>query len=634
MMMNGQAIDDNDPQGPFATMDVELWALIFNHVDRLSLPVVFFVSRRLRDAVRHRRLVGVGPINAECDVRGNDARLQLPIYAVHYDYVASLIEARRPAVARWAVDEIGCATPPGVCRMIAATGDLDLLKWARLDKGRLWDTHVFCAAVMSGCLDMVEWLADNDCPWSADRIIQDVHVYKRTTEEMLLWLFKACDRHGRVHLPARTALAINSVDDVDTECYDDNNPSSAIVTALITAARAGHIGALDWLWRRYPADGYHDLPSRTLGLDIVSYTGEIKDAVVRRHTIQWLVGHGWTYTPGTLARLADCGDLETLMWLWARRGADHTGQVWSSLLYQRAAAHGHMRVIEWLDAVGVPWDVRTCTDAAGGGHLTVIKWAKAKGHPWRDNICDQASRRSRLDVLAWAYEKHGCPWSERAKRKACTWAAKNNHFEAMRWAFARGSSLGEKAVIYAVFHGRVDMLDWIDAHATIDWPLHRFLCGEALLSGHIEAIAWLRKRGVPWDYWQAMRCDTPAGMRHAIVDHGCPMESTMCADAATEGDLEMLMWLRARGCPWDARVCDSAARGGHLAVLRWARAQGCPWTCGVEHEAQDTDPEVLEWLGQQEDRPQPASDGDALNTLILQFIADTSMTNDAVRQRW
>lgn len=620
--MDASTDNVDDAQGPFADMDIELWALVFDHVDRLSLPALFFVSRRLCGAMRHRRLVRVASANVDRGRDGESTQVWLPAYAVHHDYIVSLIEARRPAMVRWAVDEIGCAMPPGVCRRIAATGDLALLKWARVDKGCLWDTRVFCAAILSGCVDMVQWLADNECPWRPDQILDDIRVYKRITEEMLLWLFATRDRNDWAHLFARACVATDSAD--GTAMAHHGDAWSEIVTATATAARMGHVGALDWLWRRHLAYGISDLPALTQDFDIVSCTWDIREAEVRRDTIKWLVDHGWTYATRIVESLACCGDLQTLVWLWSHRDRSRTGDVWSGVLYRRAALHGHVCVIEWLDAVGVSWDAGSCCDAAEGGHLDVIKWAKAKGHPWRDGICDQASRGSHLDVLVWAYEKHGCPWSERAKRKALTWATKNNRLDVMRWAFARGSPITEKAIVYAMtYYGRVDMLDWIDAHATIDWPSHRFLCGEALLSGHLDTIAWLRRRGVPWAYWHALYCNISAVMRRAIVDHGCPLNSSMCAEAAKEGDLEMLMWLRARGCPWDYRVCEYAAHGSHLAVLQWAHAQKCPWTRAIEYEARDADPEILEWIARQGDRPQPTpdDDDDALNAMLANVVA-------------
>ena len=52
-----------------------------------------------------------------------------------------------------------------------------------------------------------------------------------------------------------------------------------------------------------------------------------------------------------------------------------------------------------------------------------------------------------------------------------------------------------------------------------------------------------------------------------------------CAEAAQNGNLELLKWAREHGCPWDEDIADSimrdgcalAAKGAHLEVLKWAR---------------------------------------------------------------
>ena len=50
-----------------------------------------------------------------------------------------------------------------------------------------------------------------------------------------------------------------------------------------------------------------------------------------------------------------------------------------------------------------------------------------------------------------------------------------------------------------------------------------------------------------------------------------------CVEAARDGNLAVLMYLRTKGCPWDAETCHAAAEGGHLQVLLWAALRGCPW---------------------------------------------------------
>ena len=61
------------------------------------------------------------------------------------------------------------------------------------------------------------------------------------------------------------------------------------------------------------------------------------------------------------------------------------------------------------------------------------------------------------------------------------------------------------------------------------------------------------------------------------VGERCEWGAATCFQAAADGHLEILKWLRAEGCPWDAATCFAAVAHGHVEVLRWARENGCPW---------------------------------------------------------
>ena len=82
-------------------------------------------------------------------------------------------------------------------------------------------------------------------------------------------------------------------------------------------------------------------------------------------------------------------------------------------------------------------------------------------------------------------------------------------------------------------------------------------CRTAASHGRLEALVWLRGRGLEWD-------------------------TSVCAVSSAGGHLEVLRYAREHGCPWDEETCWYAARRGHLGVLRYAREHGCPWDWRVE----------------------------------------------------
>jgi hypothetical protein len=102
---------------------------------------------------------------------------------------------------------------------------------------------------------------------------------------------------------------------------------------------------------------------------------------------------------------------------------------------------------------------------------------------------------------------------------------------------------------------------------SIGCPSNASACANAAKNGHLNNIKWLRDNEHFWDAYT-------------------------CANAASIGRLDILMWCRRNGCPWDYRVCITASENGHHEVLRWAIAKRCPCTAEIKSkltERNDTD---------------------------------------------
>jgi hypothetical protein len=53
-----------------------------------------------------------------------------------------------------------------VCGLVAKSGNLSVLKWARHEKGYQWGPLTCAAAAGAGHLELLQWLHENGCPWS------------------------------------------------------------------------------------------------------------------------------------------------------------------------------------------------------------------------------------------------------------------------------------------------------------------------------------------------------------------------------------------------------------------------------------------------------------------------------------
>src|SRR6266576_5319952 len=55
-----------------------------------------------------------------------------------------------------------------------------------------------------------------------------------------------------------------------------------------------------------------------------------------------------------------------------------------------------------------------------------------------------------------------------------------------------------------------------------------------------------------------------------LIKREFPLTEELCSEAATQGNLDFLIYLRSRDCPWDiTAMCSAAAVGGNLEVLKY-----------------------------------------------------------------
>ncbi len=152
---------------------------------------------------------------------------------------------------------------------------------------------------------------------------------------------------------------------------------------------------------------------------------------------------------------------------------------------------------------------------------------------------------------------------------------------AANWALRHGHAIS--SAWQAVLGDRVLKIVRRMRAATAERPfkLTPERCFEAASDGSLQELMWLRSLGCAWDE------DTcSAAARRGKIDMlvfcrasnpPCPWDVDTCAEAAFEGHFHLLRWLRARGCPWDESLVANAARGDHVAIVEWAIDGGCPW---------------------------------------------------------
>ncbi len=108
-------------------------------------------------------------------------------------------------------------------------------------------------------------------------------------------------------------------------------------------------------------------------------------------------------------------------------------------------------------------------------------------------------------------------------------AALYGHFHELEWLFAYGYPPSSKVVDGAARGGRIDVLEWARDRAIQGSDR---ACNEAaLVSGHLNALQWLRANGYPWD--------------HRVIEYAYNFRYD-----------DMLEWAREHGCPERLREAD------------------------------------------------------------------------------
>ena len=75
----------------------------------------------------------------------------------------------------------------------------------------------------------------------------------------------------------------------------------------------------------------------------------------------------------------------------------------------RAAAGGHIELLEWLRSEGYKFAGITASQAALAGNLDTLKWLRSQGCPFDEYTCRVAAWTGQLKVLQWLHSE-GCPW--------------------------------------------------------------------------------------------------------------------------------------------------------------------------------------------------------------------------------
>jgi hypothetical protein len=227
-----------------------------------------------------------------------------------------------------------------------------------------------------------------------------------------------------------------------------------------------------------------------------------------------------------------------------------------SQTYQRAAGkYADVATLTTARALGMPYTATTMAAAARSNKLAEVQYLHSQGCPWPvsdpciPGLLENAAREGHFEMVRWCYE-HGCSWRLAYWAPHC--AADSGCIELMAWVLQQpGTRLSEDVMRYAAFKGHKAMCQYLRAQQC---PWDESSITTAAHGGHVDLLRWL-------------------------VDNGCPYDRQyLCRIAATGGSVEVLLYLQQQGLlTTSAELTDTldiAIYYWQFAAGTWLREQG------------------------------------------------------------
>ncbi|KAL7750494.1 hypothetical protein RI367_004268 [Sorochytrium milnesiophthora] len=302
------------------------------------------------------------------------------------------------------------------------------------------------------------------------------------------------------------------------------------------------------------------------------------------------------------------GQLRVLQWLVGNGLAKLSPEV-----RNRAATAGCLPVLEWICAQdSSPLSHKALRFAISSGNVDAARWVwehMPKQGPQEIELCEKGKRTAmesgNLDLLDWLLE---IAPDNRMTSFAMIHALEKGQLEAAQLLYKRTHCLPTRMpmTLYNLAQdGRLDVFHWLVVTLKIELQLRSEVLDAALSSGYLALVKLVQPLvlGATYGNKQLQRA-AESGYLHTVqwvrrhMDPGCRTTGAM-GEAARRGFLDIVRWLHVNGqddCTTDAM--DSAAAYGQLQVLEYLqqhRQEGCT-EMAVVHAAMAGHLDVLLFL--------------------------------------
>ena len=263
-----------------------------------------------------------------------------------------------------------------------------------------------------------------------------------------------------------------------------------------------------------------------------------------------------------------------------------------------AAAEKSCNVLMWAKNEGFIIFNTIYEVAASWGNIDVLQWALDNNDKYlsiddTDDIINNAARRGHLDVLKWIHNKKCSDdnYVKYSNGKLYMYAVRNNHYKIIKWAHANNyiwhspdstdvnKKTDERILKWLVRNGH-----FIDKVYTIIAPINQ------VIKNNIDLLNWSCKNekifkntcnnentllkifnnydSLKWMY------NHDKQIFNNIIDNKI-ISIKIINKAASDGNLEMIKWMRENGSCWNEHTCKNTAKYDHFDCFQYLWLNNC-----------------------------------------------------------
>jgi hypothetical protein len=251
-----------------------------------------------------------------------------------------------------------------------------------------------------------------------------------------------------------------------------------------------------------------------------------------------------------------------------------------SVCYQ-SIINGYPKIALWALSNNMEADYWTYLSAVKQGYLDIVIALEQLGLYGESDAMIEASSNGHLDILIHLSNMN----NEFSNPNICANAVISGNIDILKWLRLNTYVWDETTAHMAAKYGRIDILKWVISKGC---PYHRnIVINNLAMSGTLKMVKWAVSIGCKPAH-HTLVCSAINSNTSVVVwllDNGCKYSTKISLLAASENNIEALKIFHSRGLKIHSRVTMEAAMNGNIDLIKWAVSIGMHLDQGLLEKA-------------------------------------------------